>query len=221
MISGKIKLQYGKKSILIFSVVKGKNMLNAIWLCMIVISVICSIMTDRVGELSNSVGGGAEKAVQLVISMAGVLCLWSGIMKIAERSGLTELIARLLSPVLGRLMPDHRKNKRVMEAVSANVTANILGLGNAATPLGIAAMKEMKRSALKDEPDDSMIMFVLINTASIQIIPATTAALRQAAGSVEPYSILPFVWMASGIALCTGIVMAKLLAGLEKKRRAR
>ena len=88
MISGKIKLQYGKKSILIFSVVKGKNMLNAIWLCMIVISVICSIMTDRVGELSNSVGGGAEKAVQLVISMAGEMCLWSGIMKITERSGL-------------------------------------------------------------------------------------------------------------------------------------
>ena len=169
-------------------------MLNIIWLCMVILSVICSIVTGRTGELSNSVGNGADKAIQLIISMAGVMCLWSGIMKIAERSGLTGLIAKLLSPVLGRLMPEYKNNSAAMNAVSANVTANILGLGNAATPLGIIAMKEMQKSnTLRSEPNDSMIMFVLINTASIQIIPATTAALRQAAGSAQPYSILPYV----------------------------
>lgn len=195
-------------------------MLNIIWLCMVILSVICSIVTGRTGELSNSVGNGADKAIQLIISMAGVMCLWSGIMKIAERSGLTGLIAKLLSPVLGRLMPEYKNNSAAMNAVSANVTANILGLGNAATPLGIIAMKEMQKSnTLRSEPNDSMIMFVLINTASIQIIPATTAALRQAAGSAQPYSILPYVWIASGIALCVGMISAKIFSAVGKIKK--
>lgn len=197
-------------------------MLNIIWLLMAVISVICSIVTGKIGELSNSIGSGADKAVQLVISMAGVMCFWSGIMKIAEKSGLTGALAKLLSPVLGRLMPEYKNNKAAMNAVSANVTANILGLGNAATPLGITAMKEMQRSnLLVSAPNDSMIMFVLINTASIQIIPATAAALRQAAGSEQPYSILPFVWCASGLALCAGIFAAKILSGAAKRKKRR
>ena len=195
-------------------------MLNIIWLCMVILSVICSIVTGRTGELSNSVGNGADKAIQLIISMAGVMCLWSGIMKIAERSGLTGLIAKLLSPVLGRLMPEYKNNSAAMNAVSANVTANILGLGNAATPLGIIAMKEMQKSnTLRSEPNDSMIMFVLINTASIQIIPSTTAALRQAAGSAQPYSILPYVWIASGIALCVGMISAKIFSAFGKIKK--
>lgn len=195
-------------------------MLNIIWLCMVILSVICSIVTGRTGELSNSVGNGADKAIQLIISMAGVMCLWSGIMKIAERSGLTGLIAKLLSPVLGRLMPEYKNNSAAMNAVSANVTANILGLGNAATPLGIIAMKEMQKSnTLRSEPNDSMIMFVLINTASIQIIPSTTAALRQAAGSAQPYSILPYVWIASGIALCVGMISAKIFSAAGKIKK--
>lgn len=197
-------------------------MLNIIWLLMVALGVICSIVTGKTGELSNSIGNGADKAIQLVISMAGVMCLWSGIMKIAERSGLTGVISRLLSPLLGRLMPEYRNDKAVMNSVSANVTANILGLGNAATPLGIAAMKEMQRTnPLLNAPNDSMIMFVLINTASIQIIPATAAALRQAAGSTQPYSILPYVWCASGLALCAGIFMAKILSAADKRKRRR
>ena len=199
----------------------GDFMLDLIWVLMIVLSIICSIVTGRADELSRAVGAGAEKAIQLIISMAGVMCFWSGIMKIAEKSGLTDIIAKLLSPVLGRLMPVYKNNAGVMRAVSANVTANILGLGNAATPLGIIAMKEMRKTDPHSEvPDDSMIMFVLLNTASLQIIPATAAALRQAAGSSAPYDILPFVWMASGAALCVGIASAKLMSFICGKKRA-
>ena len=109
-------------------------------------------------------------------------------------------------------MPGYEKNGRVMQAVSANVTANLLGLGNAATPLGLIAMKEMqKENPLSGAPDDRMIMFVVLNTASVQLIPTTIAAMRQAAGSAAPYSILPNVWLASGVALLTGILMSKFM----------
>lgn len=174
---------------------------------------VSSFVSGRTAELSASVSAGADKAVKLIISMAGTMCLWSGIMKIAEKSGLTDTIAKALYPVLKRLMPEHRHNQKAMAAVSANITANFLGLGNAATPLGIIAMKEMKKtSPLRDAPDNGMVMFVVLNTASIQLIPSTIAALRQSAGSTQPYGILTFVWAASAAALFAGIVSAKLMS---------
>ena len=191
-------------------------MLGYIWLFMILASVICSILNGRMDVLAEAVTGGADKAVQLLISMAGVMCLWTGIMRIAEKSGITRGIAVLLSPVLKRLMPDYAPNSEAMQAVSANITANILGLGNAATPLGIRAMKAMQDdNRLGDRPNRSMIMFVVINTASVQIIPTTAAALRQAAGSTDPYSILPYVWITSISALIIGIVAAKFFEKLR------
>ena len=133
-------------------------------------------------------------------------------MNIADKSGLSEKISRFLSPVLCRLIPEYEADSPVMKAVCANVTANILGLGNAATPLGIKAVKEMQRlNPHKDTASRGMIMFIVINTASIQLIPTTTAALRQAAGSSEPYSILPAVWVNSVFALITGIAAAIIL----------
>ncbi len=193
-------------------------MLGYIWLFMIVTSVICSMINGRMDALTEAVTGGADKAVQLLISMAGVMCLWTGVMRIAEKSGITKGIAFILSPVLKRLMPDYSPKSEAMQAVSANITANILGLGNAATPLGIRAMKDMQSgNRLGDRPNASMIMFVVINTASIQLIPATAAALRQAAGSSEPYSILPYVWITSVGALLIGIFAAKLFGGLRRR----
>ncbi len=187
-------------------------MLNYIWLAMIAGGFVCSLLTGRMEEFSLAAGSGAEKAVNLLISMAGVMCLWSGIMNIADKSGISAVIARLMSPFLRLLMPDYSKDSEELRAVSANITANILGLGNAATPLGILAMKKMQQSnRLIDRPNDSMVMFVVINTASVQLIPVTTAALRSAAGSTEPYSILPLVWLSSGVALAAGIAAALIL----------
>lgn len=188
-------------------------MLNYIWAGMIIVSFICALITGRMEELSRAAISGADKAVSLIISMAGVMCLWTGIMKIADRGGLTAIIAKILSPVLSRLMPDYKKDSAAMRAVSANITANILGLGNAATPFGLIAMKEMqKENRLKTKPNNSMVMFVVMNTASIQLIPTTIAALRQAAGSNQPYDILPYIWIVSFLSLAVGIILAKVFS---------
>ncbi len=195
-------------------------MLNYIWSGMIIISFLCSIVTGRAEELSRAILDGADKAVSLVISMAGIMCLWTGIMRIAERGGLTHLVARILSPILCRLMPDYDKDSKAMAAVCANITANLLGLGNAATPFGLAAMREMQKSnLLVNKPNSSMVMFVVLNTASIQLIPTTVAALRQAAGSSSPYSILPYVWITSLSALLAGIILVLLFVRNRSSNR--
>ena len=185
--------------------------MSYIWLGMVAVSFVCALCGNHMEQLSKAVLDGADKAVELVISMAGVMSLWTGIMKIADRGGLTAIISKLLSPILSKLMPDYDSDSAAMKAVSANITANILGLGNAATPFGIAAMKEMQKTNKNvSSPNNSMIIFVIINTASIQLIPTTIAALRQAAGSTMPYSILPYIWITSVLTLISGIVIAKL-----------
>ena len=197
----------------IMLIMGGVGLLNYIWFGMLVISVVCSLFTGRSAELSRAVTDGADKAVRLVISMAGVMCLWTGILKIAEKSGVTGKISALLAPVIKLVMPECRNNKKAMEAVSANITANIFGLGNAATPLGLKAMKELqKTNRLINSPDNSMVMFVVINTASLQLIPSTIAAMRQAAGSEQPFAILPYIWITSILTLITGIMLAKIFS---------
>ena len=197
----------------IMLIMGGVGLLNYIWFGMLVMSVLCSLFTGRTAELSRTVTDGADKAVRLVISMAGVMCLWTGILKIAEKSGVTEKISALLAPVIKLVMPECRNNKKAMEAVSANITANIFGLGNAATPLGLKAMKELqKTNRLINSPDNSMVMFVVINTASLQLIPSTIAAMRQAAGSEQPFAILPYIWITSILTLITGIMLAKIFS---------
>lgn len=187
-------------------------MLGYIWALMILVSICCSVITGRTEALAAAIGDSADQAIKLLITMAGTMCLWTGMMKIADKSGVTAAAARLLSPLLGRLMPDYAPDSSAMQAVCANVTANIFGLGNAATPLGIKAMQELqKENRLGSQPNRSMIMFVVLNTASVQLIPVTAAALRKAAGSSNPYSILPAVWLTSAAALTAGIVTARLL----------
>ena len=187
-------------------------MMNYIWAFMVAGAFIFSFFTGKSMDMAAAVTEGADKAVKLILSIAGSMCLWTGIMNIADKSGLSEKISRFLSPVLCRLIPEYEADSPAMKAVCANVTANILGLGNAATPLGIKAVKEMQRlNPHKDTASRGMIMFIVINTASIQLIPTTTAALRQAAGSSEPYSILPAVWVNSVFALITGIAAAIIL----------
>lgn len=191
-------------------------MMNYIWAGMILFSCVCAALTGRLPELSDAVLSGAAGAVQLVIVLLGMMCVWTGLMKIADTGGLTRLLSRLFYPVMKLLFPKYPKDSAAMRAICMNITANLLGLGNAATPLGIAAMKEMSRAGGgRSEADNSMVMFVVINTASIQLIPTFMGTLRAQYGSASPFDIVPAVWLASVISLGLGILAAKLLERRE------
>ena len=189
-------------------------MMNFIWGGLILIGILCALATGRMGELSASVLSGAADAVRLVISLLGMMCLWTGLMKIAEKGGLTAILAKLFSPVMTRLFPEYKKDSPAIKAICMNINANLLGLGNAATPMGIAAMKEMakaQKSELSYTADNGMVMFVVINTASLQLIPTMMSALRASHGAASPFDVMPAVWITSVCGLCVGVLMAKLL----------
>ena len=152
---------------------------------------------------------GAGDAVELCLSMAGMLCLWTGVMEVMRQSGLAGGLSRLLRPVLGRLFPNGAKDGAVMDSLSANVSANLLGLGNAATPLGIQAAKGMSRKS-PGVASDELCLLVVCNTASIQLLPTTVAAVRAAAGCRSPFDILPAVWLASALSVAAGISACRL-----------
>ncbi len=186
-------------------------MMNLIFAAMIIIAVVCACVTGKGSELAQGVIDGAAESIQLLITMSGMMLLWSGIMEIARRGGFTAIIGRLLSPVLRRLFKKLPKDSKALCCISMNVSANLLGLGNAATPFGISAMKELKKlSPHSDKASDEMVLFVLINTASIQIMPTMVGTLRQIYGSREPFAILPGVWISSVCALAVGLTIAKL-----------
>jgi len=187
-------------------------MLNYIWGGMIIISLLCAIITGRVESLSGAIFSGANSAIKLVFSILGTMALWTGLMKIAEKSGLTSLIAKVLSPITSKLFPEYSKNSKEINAICMNLTANLLGLGNAATPFGISAMKELNKSNLhKDTATNSMIIFVILNTASIQLVPTIIASMRLNHGAKNPFDILPVIWIASFVSLAIGILLAKIL----------
>ena len=184
-----------------------------IWTGMVVVSILCALAQGNGPQVAAAAMEGAGAAVELCLSMAGVLCLWMGVMEVMRRSGLAEGLSRLLRPVLKRLYPDFAKDRAVMDSVSANVSANLLGLGNAATPLGMEAARLMSRRT-PGVASDSLCMLVVCNTASIQLIPTTVAGVRVAAGCGSPFDILPAVWLASALSVCAGILAAKLLSRL-------
>ena len=186
-------------------------MLNSIWFGMIALSVVCALMTGRLGELSSAVMDGAQTAVELSIFLLGSMCAWLGFLKIAEESGLSRRLARALSPIIGRLFPEYREDEEIQGKISMNLSANLLGLGNAATPLGLAAMKSMAEKNTTDSPTKGMILFVVMNTASLQFIPVNMAAMRANCGSAAPFSILPQVWITSAASLAVCMVACKLL----------
>lgn len=186
------------------------KLLNYIWAGLILTSIFCAVATGRVSQLSAAVFSGAADAVTLVLSMTGMMCAWTGLLKIADEGGVTAMLSKALNPVMRRLFPDCKKGSPAQKAMCMNITANILGLGNAATPLGIAAMKELKKSNPTQTADNSMAMFVVVNTASIQLIPTFMAALRAQYGCAAPFDILPAVWAASLCALTVGVMCAKI-----------
>ena len=188
-------------------------MLNFIWAFMMLIAFVSAIFCGNMESLSASVMKGADSAVELIISIIGIICFWSGMMEIAERSGITNALSRLFSPVLSRLFKNVPKKSPAMGYISLNISANLLGLGNAATPLGLNAMKELKKlNHNKPVASDDMLLFVVLNTASLQLIPTTLCAYRQSYGSKSPFEIIPAVWLTSIVSLVVAIIVAKVLS---------
>ena len=182
-----------------------------IWAVMVGASILCGAATGQGEAVASAALEGAQAGVELCLAMAGVLCLWMGVMEVMRRAGLVRALSRLLRPLLRRLYPDFAQEEAVMEAVSANLSANVLGLGNAATPLGLEAARQMARRT-PGVASDGLCMLVVCNTASVQLIPATVAGLRAAAGCRAPFDILPAVWLASAVSVTAGILAAKLFA---------
>ena len=185
--------------------------MTVIWTGMVVVSVLCSLATGHGSQTAAAALEGAAAAVELSLSMAGILCFWMGIMEIMRRAGLSRKLSRLMAPPLKALYPEFAGNREVMDIISANVSANLLGLGNAATPLGLEAARRMSRHS-PGIACDGLCMLVVCNTASIQLIPTTVAGVRLAHGCQTPFDILPAVWLASAVSLGTGICAAKLFA---------
>ena len=188
-----------------------------IWCGMVVLSLIFGILTGQMDAVADAAMEGAASAVDLGISMAGILCLWSGVMEIMNACGLSAGLARIFRPLLRRLLPQASRDQETLAALSANMSANLLGLGNAATTLGIRAARRMARGCGGVASDD-LCLLVVLNTASIQLLPTTIASVRSASGAQAPFDILPAVWLASLLSVTAGILMAKLLAALGRNR---
>ena len=194
-------------------------MMNIVLAVLLIFSFVTAAFTGRMEELSSAALSGCGEAVTLAISLTGMLCLWSGLMEIARRCCLTEKLAVLFRPVTRFLFPTVRQGSAAMSAICMNLSANLLGLGNAATPLGLAAMRELQ----KENPDPAtasapMVTFVVLNTASLQLVPTTCAVLRQQAGSAAPMEILPAVWLTGAAALAAALLAERLLRGKERRR---
>ena len=187
-------------------------MLNYLWSGLIVISIICSIFLGNTQTLSKALIDSGASSIELILTMAGIMCLWSGIMKIAVESGFTTLIAKLFSPLLRPLFPKLEKNSPAFQSITMNISANLLGLGNAATPFGLRAMEHLHTLNNKsDTASNEMVIFVVMNTASLQLLPTTLATLRQSYGSTAPFEIIVPVWLSSICSLAVALICAYTL----------
>lgn len=186
-----------------------------VWAALVCASVICAAVNGRASALSAAVMQGAQSGVTLAISIAGSLCLWAGIGRAMERSGLTEKLSRLLRPVMHRLFPSTRGDSALAGALSTNICANFLGLGNAATPPGIEAARRLAARS-PGQASDELCRLIVLNTASIQLIPANVAAVRSSLGCAAPFDILPAVWLTSLCSAGLGLAAAWALGRLSR-----
>lgn len=184
-------------------------MFSFLLLAIFILSTLFSLYSGTSLETGSSLFAGAEKAVGFCLSVGGGICLWSAVMEVMERCGIASALSKALRPLLGRLFPHAAGDSATMSALSQNVSANLLGLGNAATPAGVRAAKGLAGLGAQDE----LCLLVVLNTASIQLIPSTIAAVRAAQGAVSPFDITPAVWISSLISVCAGLGAA---AGLRR-----
>lgn len=177
----------------------------------VLISTVFGILNGKIGGVSAGALEGASEAAALSLKLLGSLCFWSGIMEVAKESKIVEKLCKTLKPLLLIIFPRLKGEEKALSAVSMNVAANLLGLGNAATPFGIAAMKELHRiSGFSSAATAEMVCFVVMNTASLQLIPTTVAAMRLEHGAERPMDILFAVWFVSSCSLVLGIIAAKV-----------
>lgn len=203
-------------------------MMKWVFTLLILLSLMFGFGCGRMEAVSSAALSECGRAIELTLTLAGSMCLWSGLMEVAKQSGLTQKIARLLSPLTTRLFKGLSKGSEAMQYITMNITANLLGLGNAATPLGIAAMKAMQKELPPDEDaaaSDNMVLFVVLNTASIQLVPTTVAVLRLKYGASNPMDIIPAILIASLLSVTVGLTVAKCLNRLrpvgERRKRIR
>ncbi len=191
--------------------------MNYLWPIIIIISFIFALINKNVEALNNSMYSSINDVITLSCTLVGNMCLWCGMMQIIQATSLMDKLIKILKPIINWLFPDAKQNKLAMNAISINTVSNILGIGNAATPAGIKAMEEMQKDNLKkDELTDSMIMLIVLNTASIQILPTTIMAIRAALGSSNPANIIVPIWISTITGTIVGIFITKLL--LHKKK---
>ena len=187
-------------------------MMGYIWCAMLLLS----ILMGGKAPLTSAAMQGAEAALKLCLSIGGALCLWSGVAKVMERSGLIRTIGKLLQPIFAKLFPKASRDPEALGYLTANVSANLLGLGNAATPMGIAAVKRMQRLEKTQQASDEMCLLIVMNTASIQLLPTTVATVRASLGAASPFDILPAVWLSSVCSVSAGIFAAKLFGRFSR-----
>lgn len=200
-------------------------MLNIIWIAMLVIGLIVGMINGTIEEVTTAAFDAAGEAVTFCLGLMGILCLWCGFVRIAEAAGLMEGMARLFRPLIRKLFPDLAQDDGAVSAIVMNLAADMLGLGNAATPLGIHACKEIKRAEQQRygrkslyAPTRSICLFLLLNTVSVQLVPSTVIAMRAEAGSVAPSDILVPVWIVSGVTCVVGLVLAKICERFYTKK---
>ena len=189
-------------------------LMGYMWALIVLLSVAFGAYTGQISAVSAATAQGAQSGITVALSIAGSICLWSGVGNLMEKAGLTNILSRLLSPILNLLFPKSKQDPQLRRDLSANICANILGLGNAATPMGIRAVQRMR---LPDRPhiaSDEMCRLIVLNTASIQLIPANVAAIRAGLGCTTPFDILPAVWITSLCSAAVGLTAAWLLGQL-------
>ena len=185
--------------------------MNTFLVILVLLSFIFAVFSGNMSTVSSAAVSGCADAVSLVLRLCGGLCLWSGIMRLCEKSGICAFISRLLSPVLKLIFPSLSKNGEAMNLISMNVSANLLGLGNAATPLGIAAMKKLNElNPKKHMASDDMVSFAVINSSGIQLLPTTLSTLRASYGCENPMNILPAVLITGILSLSVGLICARI-----------
>ena len=193
-----------------------KMVMSWIFSSLLALSCLAAALTGKGSDLSAAVLTGAQAGITLAVSLAGSLCLWTGIGKVMEAAGITARLAKLIAPLLHRLFPETRHDPVLAGHISGNICANFLGLGNAATPMGIRAVQRMAGETPSGIASHEMCRLIVLNTASIQLIPANVAAVRASLGAAAPFDILPAVWITSLCSASLGVAAACLLGKVWK-----
>lgn len=193
-------------------------MLNILWPIFIIVSIIYAIISNNLSSLNNSIFESTQSAVELTLVLIGSTCLWSGIMEVASETDIIKYLSKILNPFTKRLFKNLNPESKSYNNIIMNLIANILGLGNAATPLGLKAMDELQKdNKIKDTLSDNMMMLIVLNTASLQIIPTTVIAIRSSLNASNPTRIIVPVWISTVCAAIVGVVVCKIIIKLTKR----